>query len=149
VLVNQFVGYVAGWQADGGGASLAFVAALMATWMTFAPSFLWIFAGAPYAEGLRRNARASGALAAVTAAVLGVIANLAFWFAAHVLFRETGAVTLPWGTRLDLPAPASFDVGALLICAATAFALIRLHANAILVVLASAFAGIALSVLVV
>lgn len=144
VLVNQFVGYVAGWQAEGGGAPLALLAALMATWMTFAPSFLWIFAGAPYAEGLRRNARASAALAAITAAVLGVVANLAFWFAAHVLFAETGAVTLPWGARLDLPAPASFDVAALLICAATAIALIRFHANAIFVVVAAAIAGVAL-----
>ncbi len=148
MLVNQFVGYVAGWQADGGGALLALLAALMATWMTFAPSFLWIFASASYAEGLRRNAKASAALAAITAAVLGVVANLAFWFAVHVLFGETNAVTLPWGARLDLPAPASFDVGAFLICAATAFALIRLHANAILVVLASAAAGIALSLVV-
>lgn len=144
VLVNQFVGYVAGWQAEGGGALLAFLTALMATWMTFAPSFLWIFAGAPYAEGLRRNARASAALAAITAAVIGVVANLAFWFAAHVLFRETSAMTSPWGARLDLPAPSSFDQGAFMICAATAFALIRLHANAILVVAASAIAGIAL-----
>jgi chromate transporter len=148
VLVNQFVGYVAGWQADGGGAIIALLAALMATWMTFAPSFLWIFAGAPYAEGLRRNAKASAALAAITAAVLGVVANLAFWFAVHVLFRETGAVILPWGARIDLPALMSFDIAALLICAATAFALIRLRANAIVVVIASALAGIALSFLV-
>ncbi len=148
VLVNQFVGYVAGWQVEGGGALSALLAALMAAWMTFAPSFLWIFAGAPYAEGLRRNTRASAALAAITAAVLGVIANLAFWFAAHVLFRESGAVSLPWGARLDLPALASFDIGASLICAATAFALIRLHADAIFVVLASAVAGVALNALV-
>jgi len=148
VLVNQFVGYVAGWQAEGGGAAVALLAALMATWMTFAPSFLWIFAGAPYSEGLRRNAKASAALAAITAAVLGVVANLAFWFAVHVLFRETGAATLPWGARIDVPALASFDAAALLIAAATAFALIRLHANAILVVVASGLAGVALSLLV-
>ncbi len=148
VLVNQFVGYVAGWQAEGGGAILALAAALMATWMTFAPSFLWIFAGAPYAEGLRRNHRASAALAAITAAVLGVVANLAFWFAVHVLFRETAAARLAWGVTLDLPALSSFDFAAFLISGATAFALIRLHANAILVVVAAAIAGVAVRIVV-
>lgn len=141
VLVNQFVGFVAGWQTEGGGAGLALAAALMATWMTFAPSFLWIFAGAPYAEGLRRNAKASAALAAITAAVLGVVANLAFWFAVHVLFRETAAATLPWGARIDWPELMSFDGVALAICIATAIALIRFHVNAIIVVLAAAVAG--------
>jgi chromate transporter len=145
VLVNQFVGFVAGWQADGGGAVLALLAALMATWMTFAPSFLWIFAGAPYAEGLRRNAKASAALAAITAAVLGVVANLAFWFAVHVLFGETNTVALPWGARIDLPNLLSFDFLALAIAAATAVALIRFHVNAIIVVIASAVAGILLT----
>jgi chromate transporter len=143
VLVNQFVGYVAGWQAEGGGAALALAAALMATWMTFAPSFLWIFAGAPYAEGLRRNAKASAALAAITAAVLGVVANLAFWFAVHVLFRETSAQATPWGTRIDLPQILSFDVIAFAICIATAIALIRFHVNAIIVVVAAAVVGMA------
>lgn len=142
VLVNQFVGFVAGWQAEGGGAALALLAALMATWMTFAPSFLWIFAGAPYAEGLRRNAKASAALAAITAAVLGVVANLAFWFAVHVLFRKTGAATLPWGARIDLPAVLSFDAIAFAISVATAVALIRFHVNAIVVVVAAAVAGV-------
>lgn len=148
VLVNQFVGFVAGWQAEGGGAPLALAAALMATWMTFAPSFLWIFAGAPYAEGLRRNAKASAALAAITAAVLGVVANLAFWFAVHVLFRETETFTLPWGARIELPHAVSFDAVALVICVATALALIRFHVNAIVVVVAAAVAGIGLQTLI-
>ncbi|MFN0023226.1 MAG: chromate efflux transporter [Parvularculaceae bacterium] len=144
VLVNQFVGYVAGWQADGGGLVVALLAAAMASWMTFAPSFLWIFAGAPYAERVRQNAKASAALAAITAAVLGVIANLAFWFAVHVLFRETSTVTLLWGARIDLPQLESFDAIALAISAATAIALIRFHMNAIVVVVAAGLAGIAL-----
>lgn len=145
VLVNQFVGYAAGWQAEGGGPALALVAALMATWMTFAPSFLWIFAGAPYAERLRRNARASGALAAITAAVLGVIGNLAFWFAVHVLFRETTSAALPWGARVDLPNLLSFDMLAFGVAVASATALIRFHANPIFVVAAAALAGVALT----
>ena len=60
----------------------------MATWTVFAPSFLWIFAGAPFIEDLRRNRRLAGALAAITAAVVGVILNLAVWFTLHVLFRQ-------------------------------------------------------------
>ncbi len=148
VLVNQFVGFVAGWQADGGGATLALLAALMATWMTFAPSFLWIFAGAPYAERLRRNAKASAALAAIAAAVLGVVANLAFWFAVHVLFRATGAATLPWGARINLPQVTSFDPMAMAICILAAIALIRFKANAIIVVIAAALAGIASQALI-
>lgn len=145
VLVNQFVGFVAGWQTEGGGLFLALVAALMASWMTFAPSFLWIFAGAPFAEGLRRNAKAAAALAAITAAVLGVVANLAFWFAVHVLFRETSAVTLATGAQIDVPDLLSFDGLAFAIAFATAVALIRFHVNAVIVVIASAIAGILLT----
>jgi chromate transporter len=144
VLVNQFVGYVAGWQAEGGGTAIALAAALMASWMTFAPSFLWIFAGAPYAERLRRNAKASAALSAITAAVLGVIANLALWFAAHVLFRTSSIVTAPWGARLDVPTLASIDAGAVAIAAGAGLALIRFKANAVAVIAAAALSGVAL-----
>jgi chromate transporter len=143
VLINEFVGYVAGWQAEGGGLALALAGALMATWMTFAPSFLWIFAGAPYAEGLRRNPRAFAALAAITAAVVGVIAHLAVWFAAHVLFGRTTPLALPWGARIDLPVPASFEPAAALVAIAAGLALIRFRANAIIVVTGAALAGMA------
>ena len=67
-------------------------AALLTTWVTFAPCFLWIFLGAPFVEALRGNKALSGALAAITAAVVGVILNLAVWFALHVLFREVREV---------------------------------------------------------
>jgi len=97
----------------------ATLGALMATWTTFAPSFLWIFAGAPYAEGLRRDARLAGALGGVTAAVVGVIAHVALWFGLHVLFAEVGAAQ--WGPlRLFTVAPASLDGAA---AALTALAL--------------------------
>jgi chromate transporter len=148
VLVNQFVGFMGGWQAEGGGFAIAALAAAMASWCTFAPSFLWIFAGAPYAERLRANPRASGALRAITAAVLGVIANLAFWFAVHVLFRESSIVTLPWGTALALPALSSFDAAAVLIAIASAVALFRFHANAITVVLGALAAGMCVTTLI-
>ena len=62
--------------------------AAMTTWVTFTPSMLWIFAGAPFVEQLRGNRHLSGALAAITAAVVGVILNLTVWFALHVLFGQ-------------------------------------------------------------
>lgn len=145
VLVNQFVGFMGGFQAEGGGLLVAALAAAMASWCTFAPSFLWIFAGAPYAERLRESRRASGALRAITAAVLGVIGSLALWFAAHVLFRETAAVATPWGSPLDLPLVGSFDAAAALIAAAAGVALVRFHANAVIVILGALAAGLALS----
>ena len=129
VLVNQFVGFMAGWN-SGGGLGLAVAAALMASWQTFAPSFLFIFAGAPYAEALRRNARARSALAGVTAAVLGVIANLALWFALHVLFTRAGPV---W---------ASFDPLAAALAVAAGVALMRFHVNVALVIASCAVLGL-------
>ncbi|HVK80725.1 MAG TPA: chromate efflux transporter, partial [Verrucomicrobiae bacterium] len=86
ILVNEFVGFMAGWSAAGWG--LAIAGAAIALWCTFVPSFVWIFAGAPVAERLENNRRAAGALAAITAAVLGVIAKLALFFAAHALFAR-------------------------------------------------------------
>ncbi|WP_204303779.1 chromate transporter, partial [Stenotrophomonas maltophilia] len=62
---------------------------LLATWVTFVPCFLWIFLVAPFIERMRGNRALAGALAAVTAAVVGVVLNLAVWFAIHTLFRET------------------------------------------------------------
>ncbi|MFP5479716.1 MAG: chromate efflux transporter [Alphaproteobacteria bacterium] len=104
ILVNQFVGHMAAHQA--GGWTLGLAGAAVALWMTFIPSFLFIFAGAPFIERLTHMPRLSGALAAITAAVVGVIGNLSLWFALHVLFaavRETqiGPLTLTW------PEPAS------------------------------------------
>ena len=65
---------------------------LLATWVTFTPCFLWIFLGAPFVEALRGNKALNGALSAITAAVVGVILNLAIWFALHTMFREDGPV---------------------------------------------------------
>ena len=91
IMVTQFVGFMAGWSQPGGLPPLlaATLAGLLTTWVTFAPCFLWIFAGAPYAERLRAVPALRGALATVTAAVVGVIANLALWFALHVIFGQT------------------------------------------------------------
>jgi chromate transporter len=136
ILVNQFVGFMAGW--GEGGWALAVAAALIATWCTFAPSFVWIFAGAPYAERLAGNARAQGALGAITAAVLGVIAKLALFFATHALFARQ-IVLGP----TELPDLASGRWWMIAMAALAAFALIRLKANLLVVLAACALAGLA------
>ena len=125
MLVNQFVGFMAGWGAEGGGLMLAIAAAAMASWCTFAPSFVWIFAGAPFSESLRRSRFASGMLAAITAAVFGIIAKIAVVFGLAVLFPAGG-----------------FDPFAALIAAGAAIALIRFKANIVAVVIACALAGL-------
>lgn len=146
VLVNQFVGFMTGW-GQGGTVGWALAGAAMALWQTFAPSFLYIFAGAPYAEALRRSRRARGVLAAVMAAVLGVIASLALWFAIHVLFARVGETALPWAATLATPDPASFDPLTALLAVASAVALMRFKVNVVLVVVACALIGLARGVL--
>ena len=107
ILVVQFVAFVAGYQVDGiaGGVLAAFIA----LWATFVPCFLWIFLGAPYVESLRHQTSLAAALAAITAAVVGVILNLALWFALHALFTQMSAEPLP-GTQLHVPDLASINV---------------------------------------
>lgn len=124
ILVTQFVGYLAASREMGtiwGGLAGAGIT----LWMTFAPCFLWIFAGAPYIEHIGRMPRLSGALAAITAAVVGVILNLSLWFGLHVLFtkvnRMEGAFR-PW-----LPDWQTLDWAALAISVIAAIALLRLH----------------------
>jgi len=97
ILVTEFVGYTAAHNASGIGLGLA--GATVALWATFAPCFLWIFAAAPYVDWINAQPRLRGALSAITAAVVGVIANLALWFGLHVFFgevtrQETGPFTL-------------------------------------------------------
>ena len=136
ILVNKFVGFLAGWNA--GSLTLALAGAAIALWCTFAPSFVWIFAGAPYAERLERNRQAAGALAAITAAVLGVIAKLALFFAAHALFARQvafGPTQLP-----DLTSGIWWMIALALLAAV---ALIRFKANLLLVLAVCALAGLA------
>jgi len=134
ILVNEFVGFLAGHNAGG----FALAGAAIALWCTFAPSFVWIFAGAPFAERLQRNPRAAGALAAITAAVLGVIAKLALFFAAHALFARQlniGPTALP-----DLTSGIWWMIALAL---AAGVALIRFKANLLLVLVACALTGLA------
>ncbi|MDJ1158372.1 chromate efflux transporter [Chelatococcus sp. SYSU_G07232] len=92
ILVNQFVGFLAAFRAPEPFTPLVAgtLGAAMTVWVTFVPSFLWIFAGAPFMEDVTHDRRLAGALAAITAAVVGVIANLALWFALNVLFAVVG-----------------------------------------------------------
>ncbi len=136
ILVNEFVGFMAGWSAAGWGLALA--GAAMALWCTFAPSFVWIFAGAPVAERFENNRRAAGALAAITAAVLGVIAKLALFFAAHALFARQ--LTLG---PVELPDLASARLWMVALAAVATVALIRFKANLLALIAACALAGLA------
>ena len=92
IMVLQFVGFMGGWQHPQGLSPLlaATLGALLTTWVTFTPCFLWIFLGGPYIEKLRGNTRLSSALSAITAAVVGVVLNLAVWFALNALFPNHG-----------------------------------------------------------
>ena len=118
---------------------------LLATWVTFTPCFLWIFAGAPYIERLRGNRALAGALSAITAAVVGVILNLSIWFALHTLFRQTFEIR-SFGLAFDAPVLSSVDVPALILSIAAATAIFRFKIGMLTVLAASCTAGIALRV---
>ncbi len=143
IMVTQFTGFLAAWRDPGTLSPLAsgLLGAGLTTWVTFAPCFLWIFVCAPWMERLERARALQAALAAVTAAVVGVIANLALWFALHVFFRraEDGVFGLP-----DL---ASLDWRASVIAALAALLLFRLKRSVIEVLGLAALAGLGLSAL--
>ena len=138
ILVAQFVGFLAGFKQSG--LFLGFAAALIALWATFAPCFLWIFAGAPYIEWISNQPRLKSALQAITAAVVGVILNLSIWFALHVLFlnvqRETiGPLTL-W-----MPELSSIEWLAVALFIFSCFLAFRLHWSIARILLISALLG--------
>ena len=147
ILVTEFVGFLAAYR-HGGSPPLAFglLGAAVTLWATFAPCFLWIFVGAPYLERLSANAKLAGALSGVTAAVVGVIANLSVWFALHALFAK---VSPQWHgyMRLWTPDPASLDIVALALAILAALLLLvfRLGIVATLALTAAASLAIRLS----
>lgn len=145
IMVLQFVGFMAAFRHAGGLPPLlaGTLGGLLATWVTFVPCFLWIFLGAPFIERLRGNRALAGALAAITAAVVGVILNLAIWFAIHTVFREVHPLhTGP--LMLDVPVLASVNLWALLLSAAAILAMFRFRAGMIPTLLASSAAGVGL-----
>jgi chromate transporter len=124
ILVTQFVGYFAGLR-EMGSVWGGIAGAAVTLWMTFAPCFLWIFAGAPYMEAIGRRPRLSGALAAITAAVVGVILNLSLWFGLHVLFGQVDRMQgwfRPW-----VPAWSNLDGFSLGLSVLAAVVLLRFH----------------------
>jgi chromate transporter len=145
IMVVQFVGFLAAFRDAGGLPPMlaATLGGLLATWVTFAPCFLWIFAGAPYIETMRGNKALAGALSAITAAVVGVILNLSIWFALHTLFRQTIEVR-GFGFAFDAPVFSSVDVPALVLAIAAATAIFRLNVGMLVVLAASCVAGILL-----
>ncbi|MFC0588569.1 chromate efflux transporter [Novosphingobium aquiterrae] len=141
IMVTQFVGYLAGLRAAAPFSPLVggLLGALLTTWVTFVPCFMWIFALAPWMERLERAPRLKGALAGITAAVVGVIANLSVWFAVHVLFARTVTVS-----TVALPDPASLDWRAAIIAVAAAVLVFRFKWNVIRVLAVCAAAGLGL-----
>lgn len=145
IMVLQFVGFQAAYHAPGGLSPLAagVLGGMLATWVTFTPCFLWIFAGAPYIELLRGNKALNGALTAITAAVCGVILNLAVWFAVHTVFRQVTPVRL-WPLNFDLPVWSSVDGWALLLTIGAIIAIFRFKAGMLATLAACCGAGLAL-----
>jgi chromate transporter len=145
IKVTQFVGFLAAYRdpAPFSPVAAALIGSALTTWVTFVPPMMLIFAGAPFIEQLRSNPRLSGALTAVTAAVVGVILNLTIWFALHVLFarvEEARAGPLRW-YAFD---PAALDWKAAALALVAAFLMLRLHRGLVETVAVMAAAGILL-----
>ena len=145
IMVVQYVGFLAGYRTPATMSPLltATLAGLLVTWVTFTPCFLWVFLGAPYVEALRGVRALGAALSAVTAAVVGVILNLAVWFGVHVIFRET----VPWhrfGFNVSLPVLPSIDIFATLLAIAAALAIFRFKVGITQTLLACSLAGVVL-----
>ncbi|MER8977864.1 chromate efflux transporter [Mesorhizobium sp. M0618] len=143
IMVTQFVGFMGAYRAPGVLNSLVAgtLGGLLTTWVTFVPCFLWIFLGAPFMETMRSNKALSAALSAITAAVVGVILNLAVWFALHVLFRELREVT--WlGMTLDVPVFNSINLPSLVLTLGALLAVFRFKIGMIPVLAACSILGL-------
>lgn len=143
IMVTQFVGFMgAARQASGMDPMLAgTLGGILATWVTFVPCFLWIFLGAPFSERLRGNRALSAALTAITAAVVGVILNLAIWFGLHTLFGEVREVDAG-PLRLEVPLLSSLDPAALVLTLAALIAVFRFKVGTLPLLAGAAMAGV-------
>jgi len=146
IMVLQFVGFMGAYRHPGMLPPLlaGTLGGLLATWVTFIPCFLWIFLGAPFIERLRGNVALSGALSAITAAVVGVILNLAIWFAVHTIFRATVPVTAG-PVHFDAPVVASVDPWAAALAVLAILAVFRLKIGIFTTLGAASAIGIALN----
>jgi len=142
ILVTEFVGYMAAYRAGGDSWPMGVMGAAVTLWATFAPCFLWIFAGAPYIERINAEPRLRAALAGVTAAVVGVILNLTVWFALQVLFGRVRQWRLG---PLDVmvPEPATLNLPALALSAMAALLLLVLHRGVLATLAACSAAALA------
>jgi chromate transporter len=145
IMVLQFVGFMAAFRDPSGLSPMlaGTLGGLLATWVTFTPCFLWIFLGAPFIEKLRGNTRLNAALSALTAAVVGVVLNLAIWFAIHSIFRQTVPVRA-FPLSFDAPVLTSVDGWALALALAAAIAIFRFKVGMIPTLAACCLAGVVL-----
>lgn len=149
IMVTQFVGFLAAFRQSTGLPPLlaGTLGALLTSWVTFLPCFVWIFAGAPFVERLRENRALSSALGAITAAVVGVILNLALWFALHFLFAKLEPVrTGP--LNFDLPVAGSLDPTALALSVVAAAMLFAIRRSVFETLAVCAVAGLALKAVI-
>ncbi len=148
IMVTQFVGFVAAYRDPGTltAATSALLGAALTTWVTFVPCFLWIFVGAPYIERLRRNRMLSDALSGVTAAVVGVILNLAVWFSIHAIFSDVSLTQIA-GATLELPVLNAVRTPTLLITALAAVLVFRFEASLLVTLAVTGTLGIVSSLI--
>lgn len=148
IMVLQFVGFMAAYRDPGALPPLVAgtLGGLLTTWVTFVPCFLWIFLGAPFVEVLRGNKPLNGAMSAITAAVVGVVLNLAIWFAIHSLFRATTPITV-FPLSFEAPVFTSIDPWALALTIGAAIAIFRFKFGMIPTLAACCGAGIVLHLL--
>jgi chromate transporter len=145
ISVVQFVGFMAAFRHAGtlDPVLAGTLGGILAKWTTFVPSFLWIFLGGPYIEALQGNKVLTAALSAITAAVVGVILNLAIWFALHTLFGQVDAQHV-YGMVLQVPVLTTLNVASLGLSVAAMIAIFRFKAGMIQTLLACSVAGIIL-----
>jgi chromate transporter len=146
IMVTQFVGFMGAFREATGLSPLAAgtLGGLLTTWVTFTPCFLWIFLGAPFIERLRDNALLTAALTAITAAVVGVILNLAVWFGLHVVFDEVRTIA-SFELDLDVPVWSSINLAAAALVLAALVAVFRSKLGPVIVLAGCALAGMALA----
>lgn len=143
IQVVQFVGFLGAFRDPGAldPYTAGILASILATWVTFVPCFLWIFLGAPYVETLRGNKALSATLSGITAAVVGVVLNLAVWFALHVVFNEVNELQA-YGLRLWVPDLSTLNMVSLMLAVAAMIAMLRFKIGMIPVLVASAALGV-------
>lgn len=148
IQVVQFVGFMGAYRDPGSLSPLGagVFGAVVATWVTFVPSFLWIFLGGPFIEHLRGRPALTSALSAITAAVVGVVLNLAVWFALFTLFGEVGERRVLGGVLYE-PDWSTIDWWAVAIAAGAAIAVFRFEVTTLRLVAVAAAAGVAIELL--